>query len=195
MIFILDNGHGIDTPGKRSPIWEGGGQLLEWQFTRTIVKGISKRLDAMGVPNVILVPEDKDISLKERCSRANTIYKECKDSVLISVHANAGGGTGFECFTSKGNTKSDLYASVMYDKASQYLKGWKMRSDRSDGDVDKEENFYILRYTNCPAILTENLFMDTEKDCRFLMSKEGQRAIIDMHVAAIIEINNLYGKR
>ena len=70
-----------------------------------------------------------------------------------------------------------------------------MRSDRSDGDVDKEENFYILRYTNCPAILTENLFMDTEKDCRFLMSKEGQRAIIDMHVAAIIEINNLYGKR
>ena len=77
----------------------------------------------MGVPNVILVPEDKDISLKERCSRANTIYKECKDSVLISVHANAGGGTGFECFTSKGNTKSDLYASVMYDKASQYLKG------------------------------------------------------------------------
>ena len=69
-----------------------------------------------------------------------------------------------------------------------------MRFDTTDGDLDKEDNFYILKNTNCPAVLTENLFMDTEKDCRFLMSKEGQRLIIDIHVAAIIEINTLYGK-
>lgn len=82
----------------------------------------------------------------------------------------------------------------MYDKASKYLKGWKIRADVSDGDLDKEENFYILKNTACPAILTENLFMDNEKDCAFLLSKEGQQVIIDMHVAAIIEINNKYGK-
>lgn len=195
MLWLLDNGHGKETPGKRSPKWSDGSQLFEWEFTRNIVKGISKRLSSLGIENVILVPEDEDISLKERCVRANSYYKERKDIVLLSVHANAGGGTGFECFTSKGETKSDLYATIINNKAKQYLKEWKIRTDWSDGDPDKEENFYILKYTNCPAVLTENLFMDTEKDCRFLMSKEGQRTIIDMHVAAIIEINNLYGKR
>ena len=194
MLFILDNGHGIETPGKRSPIWEDGSQLLEWKFTRNIVKGIANRLTALGIDNVILVPEDQDISLQERCRRVNAIYKDRPDSVLISVHANAGGGTGFECFTSKGATKSDIYESVLYNKASQYLKGWKIRTDATDGDLDKEEDFYILKYTHCPAVLTENLFMDNKKDCLFLMSKEGQLCIINMHVAAIIEINNLYGK-
>ena len=33
-LVILDNGHGIDTPGKRSPIWEGNTQLFEWDFNR-----------------------------------------------------------------------------------------------------------------------------------------------------------------
>ena len=35
--ILLDNGHGNDTPGKRSPIWPDGSQLLEWQFNRDIV--------------------------------------------------------------------------------------------------------------------------------------------------------------
>ena len=33
-----------------------------------------------------------------------------------------------------------------------------------------------------PAILTENFFMDTEKDCRFIMSEEGRERIANMHV-------------
>ena len=31
----------------------------------------------------------------------------------------------------------------------------------SDGDRDWEEDFYILRKSRCPAVLTENFFMDT----------------------------------
>lgn len=42
----------------------------------------------------MLVPEDEDISLGERCRRANNIYSNRKDAILISIHANAGGGTG-----------------------------------------------------------------------------------------------------
>ena len=86
------------------------------------MKGIAKRLDALGIPNVILVPEDSDISLKERCNRANKIYAQNKNIMLVSVHANAGGGTGFECFTSKGVTKSDTYAEIFCKKARLILK-------------------------------------------------------------------------
>ena len=44
MIIILDNGHGQETPGKRSPKWSDGTQLLEWEWTRRLVKAIYNQL-------------------------------------------------------------------------------------------------------------------------------------------------------
>lgn len=94
MIVILDNGHGNNTLGKRSPVWNDGTQLYEWKFNRILVREIKRRLDNLGIENVILVPEDHDVSLGERCRRVNSIYKDRKDAFLISIHGNAGGGTG-----------------------------------------------------------------------------------------------------
>lgn len=190
MLFILDNGHGNNTPGKRSPIWKDGTQLFEWEFNRKVVKEIKYRLDLLGIPSIILVPEDEDISLGERVRRANKIYSEHPNSLLVSIHGNAGGGTGWEAWTSVGKTKSDYYVKFFYDSARQYLRGWRIREDLTDKDCDWESQFYILAKTKCPAILTENLFMDTEKDCRFMMSSEGIDTIAALHVDAIISIND-----
>jgi N-acetylmuramoyl-L-alanine amidase len=55
----------------------------------------------------------------------------------------------------------------------------------SDGDPDWESNFTVLKKTVCPAILTENLFMTNKDDVRFLMSKEGFDAIVNLHLKAI----------
>ena len=190
-LFILDNGHGKNTAGKRSPVWKDGKQLFEYIFNRVVVLGIKAELLKLGIDGVILVPEDIDISLAERCTRANKIYKENKNAVLISVHANAGGGTGWECFTSKGKTKSDDYATVFYNQFKKDFPEWRMRTDNSDGDPDKESPLYILTNTSCPALLTENFFMDTETDCRFIMSDEGVKRIIQAHVEAIKTINKM----
>lgn len=187
MIILLDNGHGYNTEGKRSPIWGDGTQLLEYEFNRDVVRRIKTKLDLFGIENVVLVPESYDVSLGERCRRANSIYDNRKDAILISVHANAGGGTGWEAWTSVGKTKSDDYAEILYETASEYFKEWKIRKDLSDGDSDKESQFYILKNTKCPAVLTENFFMDTEKDCRFIMSNIGRDSIADMHVSAILK--------
>lgn len=61
----------------------------------------------------------------------------------------------------------------------------KIRKDMSDGDPDKESQFYILRKTKCPAVLTENLFQDNQEDVEFLLSEAGKRAIVDLHVKGI----------
>jgi N-acetylmuramoyl-L-alanine amidase len=184
--IILDNGHGENTPGKRSPVWPDGTRLFEYEFNRDIVQRISVALGKHGIDCRILVPEHIDISLQERCRRANAIYKACnRNAFLVSVHANAGGGTGWECYTSVGKTESDKIADVFYDEAKKMFPEWKIRSDFSDGDADKEENFYILKNTVSPAVLTENFFMDTEKDCRFIMSGEGRQKVAEMHVKAI----------
>ena len=152
--IILENGHGSQTPGKRSPIWGDGSQLFEWEFNRDIVRRIAAMLKAEGIKFEILVPEDNDVSLPERCRRANVI------------------------------------ATVLCEEAEKEFApdGWKMRFDYIDGDPDKESQFYILKHTVCPAVLSENFFMDTEKDCRFMMSDAGRERIAKVHYNTIKRI-------
>lgn len=185
-LIILDNGHGKDTPGKRSPIWTDGSQLFEYEFNRDVVSRISKMLSKEQIRHHELVPELRDISLPERCGRANRLtVLEKIDPILISIHANAGGGTGWECWTSVGKTKSDEYATILFNEATKMFPNWKMRADYSDGDPDKESQFYILKNTLCPAILTENFFMDNEYDCKYIMQDAARERIALMHVQAI----------
>lgn len=185
MVIILDNGHGSETCGKRSPKWADGKQLFEYEFNRDIVKRIARKLNEAGIPYFILVPEINDVSLCERRRRANEYAAKHGECLLISIHANAGGGTGFEAYTYHGNSKADKFAEMLYEEAEKTLKGFKVRKDLSDGDADKESNFYILKHTKCPAVLSENLFMDTERDCRFLLSDVGREAIATLHFNAI----------
>lgn len=187
--IILDNGHGVDTPGKRSPVWGDGAQLLEWEFNRDIVQRIARELSHRGITHDILVPERTDIPLYQRANRANHIADVCgpRNCLLVSVHANAGGGTGWEVYTSPGRTEADGYAEIFFRHAEAAFPEFRMRADTSDGDHDKEAGFAILRQTRCPAVLTENFFMDTERDCRLLLSEEGRRRIAQMHVDAIVE--------
>lgn len=195
-LIILDNGHGDNTPGKRSPKFPDGSQLLEYEFNRDIVRRIAQQLDEAGIRYEILVPEKKDISLKERCDRANKIYKQTKKKCfLVSIHANAAGNKGqwtnargWCVFTSVGKTKSDDIATYFWNEMKNEFPTHKMRLDMSDGDVDWEANFTILYNTLCPAILTENFFMDNQEDCKLIMSNAGRQKIASAHVRAIKKV-------
>ena len=196
-IILLDNGHGFDTPGKCSPVWPDGTQLREWAYTRRVVKAVQERLLEQGVNVRIITPEDQDVPLKMRVDRINSIAKihGASSCLLISVHLNASKETnqarGWEIHTSKGTTASDRYADVFWDEANKKIgRTSRMRGDYSDGDRDWDSNFYILSKSICPALLTENLFMNHEDDCRFLMSEKGFQSIIDIHVDAILNILN-----
>ena len=191
-LVILDNGHGIDTPGKRSPAWSNGTQLFEWKFNRDIVDYIIQYLQVANISYVKLIEEYQDISLKERVDRINTIYKENKDKYkvyLISVHGNAADNAptanGIEVFTSIGETKSDTIAEVFYSKLKNL--GWKMRPNRSNKG-GKEENFYILKNSHCPAVLTENGFYTNEEECKKMLDYYWQKEIALAHYKAIQDI-------
>ena len=69
MLILLDPGHGLNTPGKRSP----DGTLLEYAYTRDLARQIVTTLKARGYDSELLVPETEDIPLKERVRRANAI--------------------------------------------------------------------------------------------------------------------------
>ena len=184
MKILINNGHGQSTPSKRSP----DGRFLEFQFNRTIAKQIVDDLRDRGYDAELLVPEDDDVPLKDRCKRVNDIVaREGKQNViLISIHANAFGNgkewtspSGWSVYTSKGQTKADDLAEQLAKAAIKNLPQMKMRAEKSDGDLDYEENFYILRHTLCPAVLVENFFYDNPDDLRFLESEEGQARIVE----------------
>lgn len=190
MKILIDNGHGIDTPGKRSP----DGKFREYQYTREIARKIVKELSADGFDAELLVPEEYDIPLKERARRVNSFCNTLGASnvVLISIHNNAFKDSkewqsprGWSCYTTKGKTLSDQLAAILYDEAVTILDGHRIRMEMSDGDADWEEDFYILKKTLCTAVLTENFFIDNKEDVAFLLSENGRNAIVRTHVNSI----------
>lgn len=196
-LWLLDNGHGgiingeYQTKGKRSPLWPTGEQLFEGEFNRAIVKRLTKMMDEAQLDYVVIADTEEDMSLSARVNLANEYYKHHENAIYLSIHANAGGGTGWEVFTSVGESASDKYANIFYKQAVEFYPEIRKRTDMTDGDPDKESQFYVLRKTNCPAVLTENFFMDTySPDCQILLSEEGRDKIAEMHFAAIQEIEN-----
>ena len=192
MKILIDNGHGIETKGKRSP----DGRLLEYAQNRLLAGRIVTVLQARGHDAALLVPEETDISLPERCRRVNEWCRQLgKENVLlISIHCNAAGRSdrwltarGWCAYTTRGNTRADALATSLYNAAQAHLPGHRLRTDYTDADPDQEADFYLLRHTSCPAVLTENLFMDNHEDCDFLLSPEGQQTLIDLHVDGIYE--------
>ena len=190
MKILLDNGHGFDTPGKHSP----DGHFREYAYNRYLAFSIRENLAALGLDAQLIVPEQEDIPLPERCRRVNAVCDQFGSNqvVLLSIHVNAAGNgrewhkaRGWCCFTTRGETKADALATCLYESARAWLPDMLLRKDNNDGDPDIEKDFYILRHTRCPAVLTENLFMDNRDDVAFLESEEGSQAIIDLHVEGI----------
>ena len=186
--ILLDNGHGFDTPGKRSP----DGNFKEYSWCRKFVQLLKYELEEWGYNVIRVVPEENDISLSTRISRINKLCDTygVSNCIVISIHNNAAGNgdkwynaTGFEAYTSPGKTKSDKLAEFICQEIE--LEGITLRKDVSDGDLDKEEYFGILTKTYCPAVLTENMFMDSVEDVKYLNSLDGLFTLLKAHVAGI----------
>lgn len=193
MIVLIDNGHGNNTKGKCSP----DGNFKEYKFNRIIADMLHKELSYNNIESFIIVPEEIDIPLKERCNRVNSFVKSHPNDnvILISIHANAFGYdwnnvSGFEIYTSKGETKADKLADCIFNAVKSEFPDIKLRTDYSDGDSDKEEAFYILKHTVCPAVLTENFFYTNHSDLALLTSEEGLSRITKYHVNGIIDYKN-----
>lgn len=189
MIVLIDNGHGRDTAGKRSP----DGRLREWAWTREIARALCSRLRGHGIDARLLVPEDEDVPVLRRAERANAI---AGPSILISIHANAAGmgqwmsAQGWCAFVAPAaGMDARRLAGLLADEAERA--GVFVRREVQDRDY-WEHPWAICRLTRCPAVLTENCFMDNRADCQWMLSAEGKQAIISLHETAILRYLGLH---
>lgn len=192
MKILIDNGHGENTPGKRSP----DGKFREYLYVREIADEVVSRLKARGYDAERIVKEFTDVALAERARRVNEVCGKLgtKNVILVSIHCNAAGNgewmnaKGWSCYTSVGKTKADDLANCFYQAAEEHLADQrKLRKDFSDGDPDWEAGFYMLTKTKCPAVLTENFFMDNKDEVAYLLSADGREGVVATHVDGIIK--------
>ena len=189
MKVLIDNGHGENTPGKRSP----DGRLREWSYTREIadlvVAGLrKKRIDAERI-----VKEDSDVPLSERCRRANNIYRDTgKKAILVSIHCNAA-GSGASWMNAQGwsvfvSNNASLNSKRLAESLAQVAECIPVLIRKPmPGQLYWQQNLAICRDTNCPAVLTENFFQDNKEDVEYLLSREGKDTVARIHIEGILK--------
>ena len=213
-VVILGTAHGKNVGGKISPDRKFEEYRYSREIVGLLRKELSAlgfivHVDMMQSE----VPLPQTAELRARCKYVNELCDKygTKNCVYVSIHVDAAGSNGkwlnaggWTAYTSCGTTKADKLATLLYESAKKYLAGYESimaeakksgaYSDKqkpypteyTDGDPDKESGFYVLKNTKCPAVLTENLFMDNKSDVAFLTSAEGKKAIVELHKSAIV---------
>ncbi|MCD4838178.1 N-acetylmuramoyl-L-alanine amidase [Neobacillus sedimentimangrovi] len=176
---MLDPGHGGHDPGAC------GYGLQEKDLTLTISQKIGTLLgEYEGVEVSYTRTDDRYLTLAERANKAN----QWKADYFMSIHINAGGGTGWESFIhTNASSKSVAYQNVVHAEIMKSIGNVKDRGK-------KRANYAVLRQTNMPSILTENLFIDNPTDAAKLKDGAFLDKIAEGHVNGIAKTFGLKKK-
>lgn len=157
MRIVIDPGHGGKDPGAV------GNGLQEKNIVLTLALRIGQLLAARGAEVIFTRQTDVFLELDERpavAARHGADY-------FLSLHVNAGGGTGFETFVQTGaHTAAVAYQNVIHQRVAPLY--------RQEGFQDrgtKQANLAVLRgceRAGIPAMLLEYGFIDHTKDAAML---------------------------
>ncbi|MGW0432222.1 golvesin C-terminal-like domain-containing protein [Micromonospora sp. NPDC003197] len=172
--LYLDPGHGGTDPGAI------GNGLQEKDLTLAIALQTRDILLAnwSGVDIRMSRTTDLTRSLTYRTDDANSWGA----NLFVSIHINSGGGTGFESY----RYPSADSATVNLHNATHPQVLSAMRTIGTITDRGKKTaNFHVLRETTMPAILTENMFIDTLADANLLKRADFITAVARGHAQGI----------
>lgn len=199
ILIMLGHGDRYNTPGKRAYFKEGkllsdnlsvteredicDEAIYEGELNRLVGAEFIKLLKENGYRFKLINEGVKDMSRIQRCNIANSYAKKMgiDKCLVISLHSDGfkkESAHGASCYTSPGQTLSDIYATEWYNQAKLMWPNEKLRKGTSDGDPDKEAKFTVLVKTICPAILVENFFFTNYNNyTTHLKCKNGRRKI------------------
>lgn len=176
---FIDPGHGGTDPGAI------GNGLQEKNLTLQIATRVRDMLvnEYNNVSVLMSRTGDQTLSLTQRTNAANAWGAD----FLLSVHINAGGGTGYEDFIYPGvGSPTTTYQNLIHEEIM------KLVNFRDRGK--KTANFHMLRESRMPALLTENGFIDNAEDAAKLKSASFMENIARGHVNGIVRCFGLTRK-
>lgn len=195
LTIIIDRAHGVNTAGKGSP----DGRHKEWQWSEVWSAELGRHLSDIGFTVVYTCENDSEPGL---WNRVNLMNKVPAPAVVLSLHNNAAGmglnwtaARGFSVWTTKGLTRSDKCAEIIYNNFRAVLPDLPFRSDFSDGDPDFESNFIVL-LSRHPSVLLEYMFQDNELDLLLIENPQLSRTMVEIIDISLIQIERyLIGKK
>lgn len=191
-LVILDDGHGNDSGGKRTPFFEDGTFMKENEFNKEVVMVIyDNLLNEQDIDVFFTASENYEVPLDTRIRRANQAWKDHQNHfgkenskcILISVHANAYGtgetfnsGKGVETYCCSSPPEERILAETIH----KHLKQGTTQIDRGV----KETCFAILR-GNMTSCLVECAFMTNKAEAKLLLSDSFRNECADEITAGI----------
>lgn len=151
---------------------------------------IKEKLMAFEVEVMLTRDTDRVVSMRERVDLAN---KE-KVDLFYSIHSNAFGNQeaqGYEDYTYlNAKDQTTRLRQAIHPKVMDFLK----KADISDRGL-KQANFYVLRETTMPAILTENLFVTNPHEASLLKDEKFLQGLAAAHVQGLVSALDLSPKQ
>ena len=161
LLTCIDAGHGDHDSGALAP--DGS---KESDYALDVAKRAKDILkNFMGV--IMTRERDVYLTLSQRVAVCNR--RKCNS--FVSIHFNSAkspNATGRELFTTRGQNNSDKLADKIEAHNDLLLPNQRTRRDNSDGDIDKEANFYVIRHADCAAVLVEGEFIHTDHGSKWI---------------------------
>lgn len=170
MLIAIDDGHGKETAGKRTPPFPDGTIMKENEFNKIVAGYLEMELKRCGFSILQVAPEDTDVPLKTRVQRANAADVD----LYVSIHANAY-GSGWNQANGIETLVYSLNDAKTVDIASKVQKHLVADSGLRDRGVKEDPSLYVLNSTKMPAILCECGFMTNMKEAELLRSDAYRR--------------------
>ena len=172
ILIAIDDGHGMETAGKRTPAFSDGRILRENEFNSAVAEYLAKDLERNGFDVLMVAPGDQDTALKTRVQRAN----DTRAAAYISIHANAFGSNWNEA---KG-VETWIYEKIMPDSETyRFAKGIHDALIKATGLRDRgmkrSSDLYVLKNTRMHAALLECGFMTNKEEAALLMDDAYRR--------------------
>src|SRR5690625_2896257 len=153
--IFIDPGHGGKDAGAEA------NNLREKDVTLDISKRIKRYLDHHYDGHTTRLSRTKDttLTLSERTNDAN----QWGADYFLSIHINAGGGTGYEDYIFDGHV-SNRTISMRNTIHREVIKQMKHVTNRGK----KRANLHVVRESTMSSMLGEVLFIDTKQDAQKL---------------------------
>ena len=177
MKVCIDPGHGGYDPGAVGP-----SGLREKDVALQIALQVGQRIQTAGIQVAYTRTSDAvswPANINQDLAARTQIANRSEADIFVSVHCNSSNKAsahGMEVFTTPGQGWADKLAeSIVRAWADAFPQGV-IRKDTSDGDSDKEANFYVLRNTAMPAVLVETTFISNPQEEALLRTAAFQEA-------------------
>ena len=160
--IVIDPGHGgTDTGANGFGLQE---KTINLDIALKLMEKLRNYADISMTRNT-----DVFVSLPDRAKLANKVGA----NLFLSIHSNAGGGTGFESYIyNAAATENQQLREVIHEEVAVFY--------AQSGFVDrgmKKANFEVIRLASMPSVLLENLFIDTKSDADKLKDPAFRTAI------------------